>query len=133
MHSTLKTWLKEVEEETIIVTSKEINEEAKGNMVTFGFNSSLLTEWGCDSVTDFINACAELYSKKSSNISMVFYSWFDEQAGQVRISAVSQAHGKLPFKCKLNSVNLSDFVNGIYAGNSGLFTNGELDVWQKDI
>ncbi|MFV1922521.1 MAG: hypothetical protein ACMZ63_07960 [Methylotenera sp.] len=133
MHSTLNKWLIELEEETVIVTSTNINEEAHGNMVTFGFNQNLLTEWGKESVSNFIKGCADLYSKKSNDLAMVFYSWFDEQASQIRISAVSQSHGKLPFKCKLNRVKLNEVVNGIYAGDSGLFTKGELDVWQQNI
>ena len=64
---------------------------------------------------------------------MIFYSWLDEQAGHIRISAVRQAHGKLPFKCKLNLVGLKKVVDGIYSYDSGLFTNGALNVWQKNI
>ena len=133
MHSTLNKWLAELEEETVIVTSKDINEEAHGNMVTFGFNQNLLQEWGKESVSNFIKGCADLYSKKSNGLAMVFYSWFDEQASQIRISAVSQSHSKLPFKCKFNYAKLSELVNGIYDEDSGLFTKGELDVWQKSI
>ena len=133
MHSTLNTWLEELEQETVIVTSDEINEEAKENMVTFGFNPDLLKEWEKGSVIKFLTGCANLYSKKSNNHSMVFYSWFDEQAGQIRISAVSQKHGKLPFECKLNHVSLDEVVQGIYTEDSGLFTKGVLDVYQQSI
>ena len=133
MHSTLNKWLEELEEEVAIVTSDEINEEANGNMVSFGFDHDLLKEWGKGSVIEFLTGCANLYSRKSNNLSMVFYSWFDEQAMQIRISSVSQGHGKLPFMCKLNSVSLNEVVNGIYTENSGLFTLGALDVWQQNI
>ncbi len=133
MHSTLNKWLIELEQETVIVTSKNINEEAHGNLVTFGFNHDLLKEWGKESVNKFIKGCADLYSKKSNELAMVFYAWYDEQAGQIRISAVSQIHGKLPFKCKLNDAKLCEVVNGLYAEDSGRFTKGELDVWQQNI
>jgi len=133
MHGTLNKWLEELEGETEIVSSIEINEEANRNMVTFGFNEALLKEWGKDSVAEFLTGCSDLYQRKSSGLSMVYYSWFDEQAGQIRISAVSQVHGKLPFKCKLNRVALSEVVDGIYSNDSGLFTDGALNVWQKDI
>ena len=133
IHSTLNNWLEELEKETVIVTSESINEEAHGNMVTFGFTQNLLKEWGKESVGNFIKCCAELYSKKCNSLAMVFYSWYDEQSGQIRISAVSQSHDKLPFKCKLNRVNLNELVNVFFTDDSGLFTKGELDVWQQSI
>ena len=49
MHSTLNKWLEELDQETTIVVSSKINEEANGNMVTFGFNQDLLEGWGNDS------------------------------------------------------------------------------------
>ena len=132
MHPTLSKWLEELEE-TKISTSEQINEEARANMVSFGFNASLLQEWGKESLTKFLLGCANLYQRKSNNLKMVFYSWFDEQAGQIRMSAVSQVHSKLPFFCKLNSVNLSQMVNSIFSNDSGLFTKGVLDVWCQNI
>jgi hypothetical protein len=133
MHSTLNKWLEELEEETSIVTSNEIDEEANGNMVTFGFNHDSLKDWDKGSVLDFIAGCAEIYRTKSDGIAMVFYSWFDEQAGQIRMSSVSQAHKKLPFGCKLNSTDLSQVVNGLFTEDSGLYTKGTLDVWCQNI
>ena len=132
MHSTLSKWLEELEE-TKISTSDQINDEARANMVSFGVNGGLLQEWGKESLTGFLYSCANLYQRKNNDLKMVFYSWFDEQAGQVRISAVSQVHGKLPFSCKLNSTNLSEMVNGIYSNDSGLYTKGVLDVWCQNI
>ena len=132
MHPTLSKWLEELEE-TKISTSEQINDEARANMVSFGFNASLLQEWGKESLTEFLLGCANLYQRKSNNLKMVFYTWFDEQAGQIRISAVSQVHSKLPFSCKLNPVNLNQMVNSIFSNDSGLFTKDVLDVWCKNI
>ncbi len=133
MHNTLKKWLAELEEETVIIYSEDINQEANQNMVSFGFNQDLLAEWGNDSVVAFINECANLYSRKNENLKMIFYSWFDEQIGKIRISAVSQQHKKLPFGCELNEVALSELVDGIYSDNSSLYAKGKLDIWQKVI
>jgi hypothetical protein len=133
MHSTLNKWLEELYLETSIVVSSEINEEADGNLVTFGFNQDLLESWGNDTLVDFIATCSEVYRTKSNGTAMVFYAWFDEQAGQIRISSVSQLHKKLPFRCKLNHTDLSQVVNGIYAEDSGIYTKGALDVWCQNI
>lgn len=133
MHSTLKTWLSELEEETAIIYSEDISQEAHQNMVSFGFNQALLVEWGKNSVIEFITECSNLYSKKTDNSEMVFYAWFDEQIGKIRISAVRQQHKKLPFGCELNKVTLSKLVDGIYSDNSDLYAKGQLDIWQKVI
>ena len=133
MHSTLEKWLAELEEVTVILASDEINVEASCNMVSFGFNEDLLQKWGKESVNKFIHGCADLYERKSGGLNMVLYSWFDEQASQIRISAVSQTHGKLPFGCKLKLSELNQVIDGIYSNNSGLYTKGALDVWCQNI
>ena len=133
MHKTLKNWLLELEKETVIVSSSDINQEANENMVTFGFSQELLKEWEKEAVVEFLTSCKNIYNAKNRELSMVFYSWFDEQSNQIRISAVSQEHGKLPFECKLNSVNLNEVVLGIYTEDSGLFSRGVLDVYQQSI
>lgn len=133
MHATLNNWLEELEEEIEIVSPEDINVEARSNRVSFDFDEGLLTEWGRESVQEFLNSCANLYQRKSRGMKLIFYSWFDEQAGQIRISAVSQAYNKLPFACGLNSTDLSQVVNGIYSGDSGLYSKGVLDVWCKNI
>ena len=133
MHSTLNKWLEELDEETSIVISSEINEEARANMVCFGFNQDLLESWGANSLTDFLGACSEVYRTKCTGTAMVFYAWFDELAGQFRVSSVSQSHNKLPFGCKLNQTDLGKLVKGIYESDSGLYTNGALDIWCQSI
>ncbi|QYJ93554.1 MULTISPECIES: hypothetical protein [Shewanella] len=133
IHTTCNKWLEELEEEAKICVSDEINEEAQSNMVSFGFNQELLKELGRESAEEFLTGCADLYQRKSRDLNMIFYAWFEEQAGQIRISAVSQSHGKLPFSCKLNLTDLSQVVNGIYSENSGLYTKGTLDVWCQNI
>jgi len=133
MHNTLKLWLDDLEEEVEVLSSEDINEEARVNLVTFGFNEELLNEWGKSSVAEFIEGCSNLYGRKRPSSSMVFYAWLDQEAGQFRICAVSRAHGKLPFKCSLSFVSLYDVVDSIYSLDSGLFTDGNLHVWQKNI
>ena len=133
MHSTLEKWLAELEEETVIIGSGEINEEARCNMVSFGFSESLLQEWGKESVNKFIHGCADIYRRKSGAFNMIFYSWFDEQAGLIRMSAVSRTHGKLPFSCELKLSELMQVVDGIFSNSSGVYTNGALAVWCQNI
>lgn len=132
MHNTLRRWLTELED-MVVTCAEDIHQEADQNMVSFSFDQNLLVEWSEDSVREFIGECANLYHRKSGVSEMLFYAWFDEQAGQIRISAVSQSHKKLPFRCELNQVTLNELVNGIYADDSGLYAKGKLDVWQQNI
>ncbi len=133
MHATLKQWLDELEEEIALVTSSDINNEAHGNMVTFGFDEELLNQWGEDSISAFLESCYELYKRKSSETKLVFYSWLDEKASQIRISAVSQSHGKLPFRNKIAKVGRTELVKCICAIDSGVYKNGILNVWHKNL
>ena len=134
MHATLKTWLDELDDEVFINVSQEINVEANENLAAFGFNEHLLTEWGKQSIADFIVGCLEIYKAKNKGDRMVFYVWLDDLAGQIRISAVSKVHQKLPFRCELNLCSLEKIVDSIIKIESGLTVNdGKLNVWQVDI
>lgn len=133
MHTTLKKWLRELEDETTITKSSSINEEAHNNMVTFGLSEESLGDWGVSSVVEFLESCCSIYRSRSPGQEMCFYAWFDEQAGQIRISAVSQSHNKLPFRCQLNMVELNEMVQGVFETDSGLFSREALDVWRKNI
>lgn len=130
MHSTLNEWLTELEDEIELITSDDINVEANSNMVTFGVNESIFKDWGESSVIAFLSGCADLYQAKSQGINMVFYSWYDDMSGQLRISAVSQKHESLPFRCKLNTVCLDKLVGGICSETDN---EGNLDVWRRSI
>jgi hypothetical protein len=107
MHSSLIKWLEELEEEIEIVASGEIGEKAHANMVSFGFNEELLNDWGENSVSEFLASCADLYKRKSIGLGVVFYLWLDEPESHIRMSAVSQIHGKLPFRCKISQASLA--------------------------
>ncbi len=134
MHSTLQQWLNELNDEVSIVHSSDINEEANGNLITFGVSDDVLNEWGEDSVIAFIEGCRDLFRSKCGGTGMWFYSWFDEQASQLRISAVSNRNETLPFQCKLCICKLSEMVHGIFFGNTGLFSDKKrLNVWKVDI
>lgn len=132
MHNTLRRWLVELEE-TVVICAEDIHQEAEQNMVSFGFNQNLLIEWSEGSIIEFVGECDNLYHRKSGTSEMLFYAWFDEQAAQIRISAVSQSHKKLPFRCELNQVTLNELVNGIHTDDSGLYTKGKLDIWQQKV
>lgn len=133
MHRTLSNWIKELEEETEITTSNVVNDEARLNMVSFGITENQLNEWGRESVNEFLKNCSNIYRQKSKEKKLIFYAWLDEQASQIRISAVSEIHNKPPFGCPLNAISLDQFIKNLFENKSGLYTKGVLDVWCKNI
>ena len=53
------------------------------------------------------------------DINLIYYLWFDEQAGQLRFNFINSNHDKLPFGCKLVFVDsekeiIDDFLNSNY-------------------
>lgn len=134
IHHTLKTWLAELEHEVRLLHSTDLKDEAQKNLVTFGVSACALDEWGEESILNFISGCKSLYASKTNGTSMQFYSWFDEQASQLRVSAVSSCHGKLPFGCELSLCTLAEIVNCLYTHDSGLYDKEHrLKVWCSDI
>jgi len=132
MHQELKQWSNELVDEVSVHHLDSANEEGNENLFTFSFNGEMLASWGHESLGLFISKCYEIYSKKTSE-PMWFYSWLDEQAGQLCISAVSQRHEKLPFSCGINEIELKQLVKEIFQGNSGIYTSGKLNLWKKNI
>lgn len=128
--STLQTWLDELDDEVVLLHSSNLNSEANHNIVTFGISEDNLREWGLESINNFILACRDMYATRTNSIPMQFYCWFDQQAGQLRISAVSSEHNKLPFGCQLNVCDLSEVMQGFLNNNNGLGgEHDKLNVW----
>ncbi len=130
MHNTLQTWLDELTEEVEINFSTDVGEQAIANMITFGLSEANLESWGKESVRDFITGCHDLHQIKCAGHTMLFYCWYDEQAGQIRCSAISAIHKTPPFACELQLVDLDVLVNKIFEGSSGLDAEGgKLFIW----
>ena len=134
MHDTLKKWLEEMDTEISIVQSEDIITEAQGNQLSFGVSEDVLNEWGQQSVLEFITGCKDLYRSKKQGRPMQFYVWFDEQAGQLRVSAVSSRHQRLPFDCAVYQCSITELVEGLFSGFSGLYSdNPRLNLWVDSI
>lgn len=130
MHQTLQTWLDELTEEVELNYSASISKQSIANMITFGVSNANLKSWGKESVRDFMTGCRDLHQKKCAGHPMLFYCWYDEQAGQFRCSAISAIYKTPPFACELQYVDLDILVNKIFDRNSGLDpTGGKLFIW----
>ncbi len=130
MHNVLQTWLDELSEEVVIDHATDVGIQGLANMVTIGVGDSSLKNWGKESLKAFILGCRDLYHEKAEEQPMLFYSWYDEQAGQLRFSSIASAHKSPPFECELEYVELDCLVDHIFKDNSGLLTkDAKLYVW----
>ncbi len=130
----LKQWAYELREELKLIQSREINEEARSNMMSYSIPKEEVEQYGNIALSKFIASCKDIYQSKANNAHMVFYAWFDEQADQLRMSAVSQIHNKFPFECKYEICSIKTLSESVISQNSGLFTeNKTLKIWQIEI
>jgi hypothetical protein len=129
MNDIAEKWILELPEELDLIQSSEVNEEARSNMFTFGIDET----WSNKDIVNFISKCAEVYASKNTLQPMWFYSWYDDQAFQLRLSAVSQEHKKLPFGCTLKQVAIEDIAQDVINQTNGLMKNNKLNIWQTNI
>ncbi|WP_269521289.1 hypothetical protein [Alteromonas sp. BMJM2] len=128
-----KRWLIELDEELLLSESEDLHIQAIKNIAYFGLTEAALAELCTNEIEDFLIGCYRLYEKKNLGDEKVFYCWLDEMAGQIRTSAVSTIHGKLPFGIQLQLCTSLELANSIKSMDSGSFTKGKLKVWQNGI
>ena len=101
----------------------ELNKEIENNHWSIGIDSDTAKNVKNEDLRDFLrkvvkNRIAQL-DKSDKNIDLTYYSWFDEQAGNLNLNFINSRHKKLPFKAELEFVDsidtiISDFLNSKY-------------------
>jgi hypothetical protein len=97
-------WLPEVSAAAVVIDPDAINAEANGNLWGFGLTREQADGVSVADVVGFAAAVADArraWLSAHSAAPMVLYWWHDAQAGQLRFSLVSAAHGHLPFGCRV--------------------------------
>ncbi|WP_204263115.1 hypothetical protein [Spongiivirga citrea] len=61
----------------------------------------------------------EQLNNSDYDVNLIFYLWFDEQAGQIRFNLINENHSKLPFTSKVEfaenqKIIISDFLESEY-------------------
>lgn len=54
------------------------------------------------------------------NMDLIFYSWFDEQAGNLNLSFINACHEKLPFNAEIEFVDSIDAIISDFLGSGYL-------------
>jgi hypothetical protein len=138
-------WLAEVAAAAVIVDPGDIAAEAHGNQWSFSISAETAAAMTVADVETFAAGVAEarrdwLAARRAGP--MVLYWWHDRQAGQLRLSLVSAAHGRLPFgACVTPAASLrviaeewlkSPYLEGIPWAETRPVTASEKDEWEAE-
>lgn len=103
--------LDEVVEDRLYVSNApaDIGRECRANLWCISIGGSLADQLTVDELADFLqtvkNNRREQLLAHPNQRPMLFYVWYDGQAGQLRFSLVSETDIGLPFGCKLQPVD----------------------------
>ena len=117
--------LSDWETEELFLTNRTdlVNEECKHNCIWVSISFDIAKQ---TTTTDFISFMNRVKANRkqqiqqsSVDINLIYYIWFDDQAGQLRFNFINSNHDKLPFRCKLIFVDsekeiIDDFLNSNY-------------------
>jgi len=112
-------------EQKIFLTDEtsQVENEIYENMLSFTISKKYLAKL---KVTDFINFLSRIKENRKSQINvsqtisnLIYYVWFDEMAGQLRLNFINSNHSELPFGANLeftsNEVEIIDeFLHSEY-------------------
>ena len=96
-------WILEVAADAVVVDPGNIAAEAHGNQRWFSISAEMAAIVSIAELETFAAGVADARKAwllaRGGASPMVLYWWHDRQAGQLRFSLVSAAHGRLPFEC----------------------------------
>ena len=117
--------LEEIVSDKILITDEvdNLKEETSNNSWSISGSKEFISQLEIEDIRLFlekikINRNQQL-NQSNCQIDLIYYSWFDEQACQLRFSLINSNHKKLPFNSKIIFVNNEDeiidtFLNSEY-------------------
>lgn len=119
--------IKEIVTDKIYLTENidELNKEIENNHWSIGIDSDTVKNVKNEDLKVFLskvikNRIVQLDNSDKS-MDLIFYSWFDEQAGNLNLNFINAVHENLPFKAEL------EFVDSIDAIINDFLDSGYLD------
>jgi|SRR6185436_4009318 len=104
-------------------TTDLVNDEIENNCVLISISAELAKQTSSTDFITFLNRVKtnrrQQLQESSLDVNLIYYLWFDEQAGHLRFNFINSNHDKLPFGCELVFVNnekeiLDSFLNSNY-------------------
>lgn len=108
--------LDEIITDKIFITDNldELSKEIENNHWSFGIDFDTAKNVKNEDLKLFIDKIIEnrvLQLKNSEvNVDLIFYSWFDEQAGNLNFNFINAGHEVLPFGAELELVDSIDII-----------------------
>ena len=93
----LQRWFDMAKDDETVIDRDDINHEAHSNLWHFSPTEAEQVDITAKGLRELINAVLDARRAQLGGSAMRFYCWHDSQARQLRLSLVSQAHGRLPF------------------------------------
>jgi hypothetical protein len=118
-----------------LMLAGDINDQANFNLICInvdGFGSAPLDRAHLCYALVYLK---KIFKNKKKDVSRAkFYSWYDAQSGQLRVSAIADDLCRLPFKCRysITSDHL-DVVEDVFSEISSLYKTGLLLVYVEVI
>jgi hypothetical protein len=112
-----------------------INHQAVANMAMIPMYAPYLIQGGADSIGMLLMYASEHYAAiqgfEASSAGILFYSWYDAQAGRLRMSAISRAFASPPFRCDCDfDASVKEIERDCLAEISSLYgPRKALSVW----
>lgn len=115
MPSLLLDWLEELRRAPLAITG----DLARKNVRWFGAGGGERAALRAEEVVSFLHSAAEIWDRSISGCDeWLFYAWYDEMAGQLRIAACpARTLADLPFGCALRSVEADDVARAFLLGS----------------
>lgn len=87
----------------------ELDKEIQANHWSIGIDSETIQLINKHDLKDFLQKVIQNRVKQleesDKKMGLLFYSWFDEQAGNLNFNFINSEHGRLPFGAKLEFVD----------------------------
>jgi hypothetical protein len=104
-------------------TLDELNKEIENNHWSIGIEAETSREIDSADLKEFLKKVIfnriDQLEKSNKNLDLLFYLWFDEQAGNLNFSLINSNHNKVPFSATIEYVTeidliLKDFLSSRY-------------------
>jgi hypothetical protein len=119
--------LEEIVQDSIYITDRtdELKKEIQTNHWSISINSVTAKLVETEDIVSFLERVkqsrAEQLNLSTVDVDLVFYLWFDEQAGNLNFNFINSNHLNLPFALQIENVDkevviIEEFLNSKYVG-----------------
>jgi hypothetical protein len=112
--------IEEIKSDKLFITDSldNIDEEIKNNCWSISISDEIANECTIEELKSFLKDVKadrrKQLRKANDQVGLIYYVWFDEQAGQLRFNFINAKHNKLPFRAPLTFVDKEEVILSNY-------------------